>query len=197
MPFNHIGTPDGTKFTHKSSGKAYVCHSFRSYNKDTLTLELSKEGSTDHLAAASMEYSRYDFLSKFIWKPTALKYPKGACGVITISIDTSDRGNYLGALLMLLLTVEVRANRGTHLYLIDPRTEALGFYLQFGFHPDPSAVGKCHPMTTNSPTGDLSKAIPVFHAKFEMTRKYRLWRGQVDLVQSLLRKKVTPVFQFN
>ena len=43
MPFEYLGVPEGTKFTHKESAKTFViCNRFRQDNK--LTFYLSEEG---------------------------------------------------------------------------------------------------------------------------------------------------------
>ncbi|MET4710575.1 GNAT family N-acetyltransferase [Endozoicomonas lisbonensis] len=111
-----------------------------------------------------------------------------------ISIEPLYRSKHLGALLMLLITFEVQINKGQHLYLIEPRIGVLGFYLQLGFHPAPDDAHKHHSICHSDNLPDTHSG---FAEKLNATRNQPLWRGELNLVQSLLLKKVTPSFQFH
>ena len=126
-----------------------------------------------------------------------LVYPEGAYGLSLITLSPFYRNISLDTLLMFIVTREVQVNGGRHLYVINPLADVLGFYIRLGFHPDPGgATIRCQKLD-DATNFAFVNANFTFTTKLQIGRSYPLWRGQVDIVQTILSNKIPPLFQLH
>ena len=195
MHFGCIRTFDGTLFKHKASEKTFTYQRIAK-GKFSLCPRLLEAGK--QAGNASMVYESDRFFQRDPFRPSYDNpvYPEGAYGLRSIWVSVPYRNSSLGALLMYIITGEVQANGGKHLYLLRPTAKALGFYIQFGFHPDPDvAAGRRRFRLGHIKNSDHPEAE--FAEKILMSRDYLIWRGSVEIILIFLTKKVTSVFDFD
>ncbi|MET4692959.1 hypothetical protein [Endozoicomonas lisbonensis] len=197
MFFDAIKTADNTEFKHEASGMVFKYS--RSSAEDFLSLKLFEKTAAEEVGFAFVEYRKGRLLDNWSYlEYDNPKYPEGTYGLRSMEVSRPFRNKSLGVLLLFIAAGEVHINTGTHLYLVNPLTKALGFYIQFGFHPEPRAVeGRREHRLSHLRPGYHPDADYIFAEKIAMTRNYLVWRGDINISLSLLTKKVTSRFSFS
>lgn len=192
MPFDRIGVYDNSQFDHIPSGSTFILRRSHSGNRLRLKLRYENDDGTESPAGFVEATCNYD--SFLVDGPIGSE-----CHYTVRQILVFDRYRNisLGALLMFIIAREVQINGGVYLYLAYPVAEALGFYIQFGFHPAPEHVAKRHKMAQEERSGEGLDATIPFQDKFAMRRKYSLWRGYVSIALEFLLKKLNGIFTFH
>ncbi|UYM15362.1 GNAT family N-acetyltransferase [Endozoicomonas euniceicola] len=192
MPFECIGMPQGTKFTHRQSANTLKCSRSREDNR--LIFQLFEENGGKVVGYVVIKHKFGDFLDD---DRDELVYTKGAYGMSLMSVLPSYRSMSLGTLLVFIATREVQANGGRHLYIVNPLSDVFGFYLKLGFHPDPGGDAIRQQKIDEATNFTFLSENFVFATKLQIVRSHNLWRGQVDLLYTILLGKIAPLFQFH
>ena len=207
MYFDCVQILDGTSFKHKSSAKTFTYRRIvkSKYVLGPQLLEVNKKVGDATIVYQTDRFFMHNPLRASFNNPA---YSEGAYGLRSINVSAPYRKNSLGTLLMFIATTEVQANNGKHLYILTPTEKAWGFYLQFGFHPDPKVVAAARLFRPDHVRSDDHTIMPS-HVKsddhldagfakknFFMGRNYLIWRGQVETALGLLISKVNSAFDF-
>ena len=192
MSFECTGVPQGTKFKHRLSEKTLICSRSRQYNR--LTFQLFEENGRKVVGYVVIKHKFGDFLDD---DRDELVYPGGAYELSLMAVLPSYRSMSLGTLLVFIATREVQANGGRHLYIVNPLSDVFGFYLKLGFHPDPGGDAIRQQKIDEATNFAFLSENFVFSTKLQMGRSHNLWRGQVDLLYTILLGKTAPLFQFH
>ena len=116
------------------------------------------------------------------------------CRVSNIDVDKPFQSLSLGLLLIYLLATEVRFNNAEFLYISNPLTRALGFYVSLGFYPTPDIVGSQSRVINNAVEGEVDRDF--LDTKLSQARCYSSWRGNVHTLNAMLHNKVISRFKF-
>ena len=189
MPFDCIEFAENTRFYHIPSGDFFILK--RELDSKELTLNLYKEITGNGILKVGNVKLGWDITSLLYIEPEDSERYK-YFAINSIQVTPPYRNISLGVLLLYLAIREVRINGGKHLYLMVPIFSALGFYIQFGFHPAPEEVSGTQFLDANKEQN--SKVM--LEKKIKESQDYIFWRSSVDIASDLVMRKLKGTFTF-